>query len=201
MSSKLDIYNAIKDKLDGLKTSNDPLINTVGLWNNQFDNEDLEKPFNYPVCFIEFANIRWDGTHQTQPRGGVGGGNVQKEQRGSTTEKSLITIHLGFSEFGDGKDILEPIDPVIDAVYFALQGLQGDTFTTLSRIEERQDVNHGRIIDWQIDFNTSLSQEGEEDTSLRRIAADTLGLTLTKDLDINTGTETGVRTGDGDVTT
>ena len=195
MSSKLDLYNDIKTKLDALRTSNDPLINTVGLWNSQFDNEDVETAYNFPVCFVEFANIRWDGTHQTQPRGGLGGGNVQKEQRGSTTELSLVTIHLGFSELGDGKDILETIDPTIDAVYFALQGLQGDTFTTLSRIEERQDVNHGRIIDWQIDFNTSLSQQGEEDTGLRRIAANVLKLDITKDLDIEPTSTSGVRTG------
>lgn len=197
MSAKLDVFNAIKTALETIKVSNDRVIQTVGLWNNQLDTEKKEFPFNFPVCFIEFVPIRWNISHQRPSRVGSQG-DIQKQQNG---EQSTITIHIGFAEFGDAKDILETLDPVIDAVYFAIQGKDGDLFTPLLRSEERQDTDHDRVIDWQMDFTTSFSQLGEQDAGLLKIAANTLALQITKDLDINTGTEEGVRTGDGDPTT
>lgn len=191
MSAKLDVFNAIKEALEAVKVSNDPLIRTIGLWNNQFAKETEETPINYPVCFIEFVPIRWNISHQTARRAGSQG-NIAKQQNG---EISIITIHIGFAEFTDGKDVLPTIDIVTDAVYFALQGLDGDLFTPLLRAEERQDIDHGRVIDWQMDFTTSLSQRGEEDVDLREIAASTLSLTFTTDLDIEPDSTSGVRTG------
>jgi len=198
MSAKLDSYNAIKSALEDLKVNNSRLIPTVGLWNNQFDNEDIETAFNFPACFIHFANIRWDVTNYKPPRGGVGGTNVTKEQKGNTEEKSLITLHIGFSLLKDPKDSLEILDPILEAIYFAVQGLEGDFFSPILRIEERQDVDHDRVLVWEMDFNTMLNQCGEEDKSLVEIAANTLSLVLTKDLDIDAATTTGVRTNKGD---
>lgn len=192
--SKLAIYNDIKTALEAIKVANNPVIEHIGLWNDQFDNEEREFAFNFPALFIEFGTIRWDISSQKPPRAGATG-NVQKEQKGDKDEPSIITLHIGFWQLEDPDASFEIIAPIIDKVYFALQFLTGDFYQPLLRIEERQDVDHEGVIDWQMDFQTTLQQAGEADSSLTEIAADDLTLAITKDLDIEPDSTTGVRTG------
>lgn len=188
MSVKLDIYN---DIISTLKTKV-PEIKTLGLWNNQFANEDEEFVFNFPAVFIEFTNLLWTTTNLKPSRLGTQG-NISKEQKG---EGSIITLHIGFSELSDAKTNFADLDPLIEKVFFAIQGLSGNYYTPLLRNAERQDSDHDRVIDWQKDFSTMLTQCGEQDADLTKIAKDTLSLEITKDLDIDVPTQTGIRTGD-----
>jgi hypothetical protein len=52
------------------------------LWNNQFEREDINIPFNYPCCFIEFANADYIE-------------NLQGQQQGTLS----IALHLGFESY------------------------------------------------------------------------------------------------------
>ena len=53
------------------------------------------------------------------------------------------------------------------------------------------------VIDWQMDFLTTMFQCGEEDNKLIEIPGSTLDIDLSIDLDIEVPTQTGIRTGDG----
>ena len=188
MSAKLNIFN---DIVTALKTL--PDIQTVELWNSQLENEDKEKPFNFPAVFIEFGEIPWTSTNQKPSTLGTQG-NVTKEQKGDNT---LITLHIAFSQLEDETVSFPLIDPIIEKVYFKIQGLTGDFYKPLLRVAERQDTDHDRVIDWQMDFNVLIFQCGELDDTLTKIDAGTLDVNVDVDLDIDPPTQTGIRTGDG----
>ena len=191
MSVKLDIFN---DIVTAIKTI--PEIETVELWNSQLENMNKETSFNFTAVFIEFAEIPWTTTNQQPPSIGAKG-NITKEQKG---EGALITLHIAFSQIENATVSFPLIDPIIEKVYFKIQGLtKADKYKPLLRVAERQDTDHERVIDWQMDFMTLIFQCGELNADLTKIDAGTLSLTLTKDLDIDTPTQKGIRTGDGTV--
>lgn len=190
MSVKLDIYNAVEAAIKKNVTE----IREFGLWNSQFDNEKIETAFAYPVVFLEFGSMPWAFTKQPTSKRGSSG-NISKEQ---TAPDSVLVIHIGFSQLQDVSISFPKIDPIIEKVYFALQGLNDTsdvpTFGPLKRIDERQDTNHGRVIDWQMDFQVLMAQCGELDTSFQEIDADDLTLDITVDLDIDSNTVGTIRT-------
>ena len=191
MSVKLDIFNDIVTAIGTI-----PEIHTVELWNSQLENLKEEIPFNFPAVFIEFADIPWTET-KLKPSSLGSQGNVTKEQNGDT---ALITLHIAFSQLEDETVSFPLIDPIIDKVYFKIQGLtKEDKYKPLLRVAERQDTDHERVIDWQMDFNTLIFQCGELDTDVKKIDADTISIVITKDLDIDVPTQKGLRTGDGKV--
>lgn len=193
MSAKLDIFNDITTKLEAILDSNDKrIIQTIGIWNNQFDNEAEEDAFNYPAVFIEFAEIPWTSTNQ--PPSSLGSqGNVSKEQKGVG---ALITLHAGFSHLEDETTSFPIIDATLELIYFAIQGLTGTYYQPLLRSAELQDTDHNRVIDWQQGFTTTMLQGGTPDENLTEIAAGTLDVETNVDLDIDNDV---IRTGDGTV--
>lgn len=74
---QLAIYNALKARIETLAA-----LKYVALWNNQFEREDVNVPFNYPCCFIEFANADYIE-------------NLQGQQQGTLS----IALHLGFESY------------------------------------------------------------------------------------------------------
>ena len=74
---QLAIYNALKARIETLAA-----LKYVALWNNQFEREDVNVPFNYPCCFIEFVNADYIE-------------NLQGQQQGTLS----IALHLGFESY------------------------------------------------------------------------------------------------------
>jgi hypothetical protein len=74
---QLAIYNQLKARIETLAT-----LKYVALWNNQFEREDVNVPFNYPCCFIEFASADYIE-------------NLQGQQQGTLS----IALHLGFESY------------------------------------------------------------------------------------------------------
>ncbi len=190
MSAKLDIFNDIVTKIESIvDTDNIRVINTVELWNSQLENEEEEVPFNFPAVFIEFGEVVWT-TNQKPPSIGPQS-DIVGEQKGIN---SLITIHIAFSQLDDETVSFPIISPKIDKVYFAIQRLSGEFYSELLRVAERQDIDHERVIDFQMDFLTTIFQCGEKDTSVIEIPGGTVDLDLTVDLDVDNDV---IRTGDG----
>lgn len=186
MSVKLDIFNDIITVVEPITE-----VETVRLWNSQLENEATEIPFNYAAVFIEFAEIPWTSTNQ-QPSTLGAQGNVTKEQKGAN---ALVIIHATFSQLENETLSFPIIDAIIDKIYFEVQGLFKDQkYSPLLRVAERQDVDHNRVIDWQMDFLTTMFQCGELDDSLTEISGGTVEVETTVDLDIDNDV---IRTGDG----
>ena len=195
MSAKLDIFNDIVTAVEAILDNGVRVINTVELWNSQLENESDEKPFNFPAVFIEFGEIPWTSTNQKPSTLGTQG-NVNKEQKGGG---ALITLHIAFSQIEDETVSFPIISPIIDKVYFAIQGLTGEFYKPLLRVAERQDTDHDRVIDWQMDFSALIFQCGEKDADLTEIPGGTITPKIIIDLDIDVTTQKGIRTGDGTV--
>lgn len=177
MSAKLDIFKAVKAAI--IKDA--PQIRTFGFWNNQFEHEPEEIAFNYPCVFLEFSSIPWTKSQVQAPKN-TSRGNVKKQQKG---EGMVVVLHIGFAPLKNVDLSFElDLDPVLDCVYFAVEGLNGEFFSPMLRSAEKQDVDHGRVIDWQMDFTFMITQCGQLDDSLREIAANTLSLCLDADLGI-----------------
>ena len=83
---QLAIYNQLKARISTLQS-----LKYVALWNNQFEREDVNVPFNYPCCFIEFPAADYIE-------------NLQGQQQGTMT----IALHLGFESYKtEDTDILQ----------------------------------------------------------------------------------------------
>ena len=185
MSAKLDIFNDIVTEIKKISD-----IHTVELWNSQLINEDKETPFNFPAVFIEFTDIPWTSTNLNPSKLG-GEGDVTKQQKG---DGALITLHIAFSQYENETVSFPLISPIIDKVYFAIQKLSGTFYGSLLRVAERQDTDHDRVIDWQMDFITMMFECGELDPDLTKIDAQTLDVEVDVDLDIDNDK---IRSGDG----
>lgn len=83
---QLAIYNALKARI---KTLTD--LKYVALWNNQFERENVNVSFDYPCCFIEFADAQYLD-------------NLNGQQQGTLN----INLHLGFKSFKtEDTDVLQ----------------------------------------------------------------------------------------------
>ena len=83
---QLAIYNQLKARISTLQS-----LKYVALWNNQFEREDINIPFNYPCCFIEFPSADYIE-------------NLQGQQQGTLS----ISLHLGFESYKtEDTDILQ----------------------------------------------------------------------------------------------
>lgn len=183
MSSKLDLYNAVKAAVKTVKE-----IKTFGIWNNQFAdaNDPKELPFNFPAVFMEYSNIPWTSSQIGIPR------HLSKVQKEQKADGVTFTLHFGFHFYKDVHDSFETVDEITELVYFAVQGISGDNFTSFLRTGERQDTDHDQILHWQMDFAGSIQQNGELNTAMRESTVTTV--TTTVDLDIEASTVGGIRT-------
>lgn len=139
MSTKRKIYDAFNTLL---KESG--VVKTFKLFNNQYNNEATEKIFLYPSAFLEFASV----PYITRPDG------VQ------VAEGSILRLHIGFESLEDNDlEVLE----TLNAVFLALQGQRHDegAFGALKRTNEAQDVDHDRVQVWQMDFETTICDDGD----------------------------------------
>lgn len=170
MSVKLQIFQDIKVALQPLIKSK--RLKTIKIWNNQFAQLELdrpkESPFNFPCCFIEFPEVDWTWSQVRQRKTGAQG-NIEKEQKGTVT----VTLHIGFSELDNETDSFAKTDQLIEDIYFAVQNVQGPlvnkmpVYGPLLRDAERQDTEHDRVIDWQMDFTAGIQQPGQVDKLLK----------------------------------
>lgn len=185
MSAKIDLYNGIKSAIENKLTS----IQTIRLYNMQFDNEATENAFAYPCVFIEFADISWE-TSLVTPEPLIYG-NQSCQQKG----ECKITLHCGFEKYENETESFSSIMDIIDEIYYAVQSITGANYTSLIRVAERQDINHYQVIVWQIDFTTMISELGQIKTN-KIDANDPIGIvsvSITNEVDIDNLT---IRTGD-----
>ena len=55
---QLEVYTTILNRLTAFKTALG--LKTIGLWNNQFERENVNVAFGYPAVFVEFVNITYE---------------------------------------------------------------------------------------------------------------------------------------------
>lgn len=170
---KKQFFENIKSKLE---TELNGDIKHIALWNSQIDNEQTEKPFRFPALFLEFTNM-----------------DFRSETSGVQKCDLEFVIHCCFSQLVDDIDLLDTVQNVALALHLH----SGDYFSAITRIEEQMDSDHDRVIDWQITFVCTLTDEltfRENQLTKINTSGTDIGLELTRELDID---NTVIRSGDG----
>ena len=152
------LYTEIKTTLEAIDG-----IKYVRLWNNQFERENVNEPFLYPCCFIEFE--------PTECRDLLCG--VQQYD-------FIVCIHLGFESYKtEDIDILD----IKQSIYVALSRFNSETrlFSLFGRESDTQNFDHDNIQAYEIRF-TVTGKDFDADTRPNTLA--TADLLLTGTLDI-----------------
>lgn len=160
-----DIVNRLNTQLNGS-------VNHIEIWNQQIENENIEKPFKYPALFIEFNSI-----------------NYRSEAYGIQKADIEFTVHCCFSQLVRDLDLLD----IVESVGVALHNFNGDYFADITRSDVEQDTNHDRVQDWTITFNTTATDCGT--AKVHQLTQTTpTSVEVSRDLDIDNQV---IRSGDG----
>jgi len=127
---QLAIYNDLKQRISTLAA-----LKYVALWNNQFEREDVNVPFGYPCCFIEFADTSYVD-------------DLNLRQRGTLQ----INIHLGFESYKtEDTDILQLKQDLNELIH----GWSTINNTKFLRRSETQNFDHTNIQDYIISYQVT----------------------------------------------
>lgn len=131
MATTKDVYLGLKNRiLDNTSAK------TSGLYNSQFDNLEEENAFSFPAAFIEFVELE----HITRA------GGVQRVE-------AKIRLHIGYDSLKT-EDLA--IMDLLEELQNELQGYRPDVEgTPLNRVFKGQDINHGVIAVWLMDYDFS----------------------------------------------
>jgi hypothetical protein len=151
---QLSIYNDLKQRISTLAE-----LKYVALWNNQFEREDVNVPFGYPCCFIEFADTSYVD-------------DLNLRQRGTLQ----INIHLGFESYKtEDTDILQLKQDLNELIH----GWSTPNNTKFLRRSETQNFDHTNIQDYIISYQVT----GLDVTSLNLPTVDATVSTLILNVD------------------
>jgi len=127
---QLSIYNDLKQRISTLAA-----LKYVALWNNQFEREDVNVPFGYPCCFIEFPDTSYVD-------------DLNLRQRGTLQ----INIHLGFESYKtEDTDILQLKQDLNELIH----GWSTPNNTKFLRRSETQNFDHTNIQDYIISYQVT----------------------------------------------
>jgi hypothetical protein len=131
-------------------------IQTIGLWRNQLERENIEKPFLYPAVFIEFLNpIYMEGSSKVYQ-----------------TVDMTVRLHVCWESYlDDDLDILNLTQEVYSALQFKCYG----TWGAMKRRNEEQNFDHNNVQDFIQDYSVD---KGKDFVSDRRPGTDATVNTL-----------------------
>jgi hypothetical protein len=124
---QLAIYNLLKARIETLAA-----LKYVALWNNQFEREDVNVPFNYPCCFIEFASADYIE-------------NLQGQQQGTLS----IALHLGYESYKTEDTAILQLKQDLNALVHNWSTPYNSRFLRRSEI---QSVNHTNVQEFIITY-------------------------------------------------
>jgi phage gp37-like protein len=193
MSVIADVYNGLVTRLSSVTG-----VNTVELFNSQYDNEQRERVTKYPAVYIEFSNISWQMSSHMVARNikkTVDIGNLTQQQKGNME----ITIHLAYKSLKNESDSFAEIDAIRHNIYKSLSNYMITTETTgLQRQSDIQDPNHDGVVVWKTIYTLSVEEKAWNDTGIVEANAETETPPITLDLDIELDIDNSkIRTGDG----
>lgn len=145
MSVKLELYQLVKAAVE-------PFVQTFGHFNNQFDTEADECPFNNPAVFFEFSDLPW-APSQLQSF------NPQGTQQ-QKSEECQFTLHISYWDHEDEEDKFLSLLALVGKVYRAVTTIESDNINPIQRINDEDDVDHREPIVWKTTFSTMLTECG-----------------------------------------
>jgi hypothetical protein len=163
-----EFFEVIKTRLE----TEIPTIQTIDVWNNQFDNERKEKPFRFPAVFFEFINLP-----------------LRSEANGIQKIDVEFILHVATSELHQTFDLWD----LCEAIGTSLHNYSGDNFSDITQRSFIMDNNHDRVNVWRLTFGCTLTDETKFKPN-KQTTVSGISLIVTRDLDIDNLV---VRSGDG----
>lgn len=128
MSALKAVYEAIETKVATISD-----IKHFGKWNNQILNTEAEWQYQYPAVFVEFSFVTWEKA-ENKP----GTTNVEQLQKGDLD----VSLHIvTFSRDNADNTIKQALD-LERKIWYNINGLNGNEFSTLQRSLIIDDDNH-----------------------------------------------------------
>lgn len=176
-----DIYRAIRTALEA-----STIIEHIGWWNDQINNEELETAYNHPAVFIEFPDNTWE--------------QQLKSTFGNTGEQAngviQVNVHVEFTLLNDISDEIDYMESIVEDVYYRLVGLSGANFSSLKRVSDGGTATASRVYEWILRFTTTGVEEGKDLGNTDATDGDTVEITLALNTDLDIDNPI-IRTGDG----
>jgi hypothetical protein len=146
MSVKLEIYQAIKAKLEALA-----FLENVLHYNGQ-DTLDYEEDVSkrFPQAWIQLNTVNW-GASELHPHQE----NRTQQQKSSEV---VITIYYAVFSLNPDDDTFETDLVNIDLIYRAVTMTEGDNFNPLQRSSESDESNNNNVRVWAQEFTTMLTE-------------------------------------------
>lgn len=163
---QLELYNALKSRVETLTS-----LKKVGLWNNQFERENVNVPFGYPCCFIEFADISYSDY-------------LKGEQLVTMT----VNFHLGFESY---KTEDTDIFTLKQQLHAKIQGYTTGYWTKMLRRAEVQNFDHTNVQEYIISYSVTGKDYTTLTTATTEATVDTLNVIDSPVID-NSNIRTGV---------
>lgn len=135
-----------------------PSLRWIDKQAGQFRRPEMSLPIPSPAILISFPGTAWSS---------IGKGHQQGEMR--------IRIEIGFQNYADAFDGSPNIEQAIqffefnEAVHQALQGWSTTFITSLERVLDEEDDDHGALIITALEYQTSI---------LDKSASKTIGTTI-----------------------
>lgn len=147
MSVKRELYELVKAAVTAI-----PEIETFGHFNNQFETEEGECPFNNPAVFFEFNETVWQPSQLQET-------NAQGTQQ-QLSENCQFTLHISYWSHDDEEDKFLSLLDLVDGVYRAVANIQSENINPIQRLGDEDDNAHREPIVWKTTFVTMLSEYG-----------------------------------------
>lgn len=130
---ELALYTALKTHI--LNEMGTTLKGGVRLFNNQFENENVENPFLYPIVLLQFQPIEF-----------------RELSVGVQQFEMTVTTHLGFESYKDEDTDILTLKQQLYSVVNRFRG--GDlNISRLLRVAERPNFNHPNILSYETDYS------------------------------------------------
>jgi hypothetical protein len=133
---QLEVYTAIKAQLTTYKAALG--LKFIGLWNNQFEREDVNVSIDYPCALIEFVNSDYEDLLN----------GVQRYEMD-------VNIHIGFKSFKNEDTSVLTLKQNINAKLHTFSSATSLYETRLLRRGESQNFDHNDIQDYIITYKVT----------------------------------------------
>jgi len=154
---QLEVYTAIKAQLTTYKAALG--LKFIGLWNNQFEREDVNVSIDYPCALVEFVNSDYEDLLN----------GVQRYEMD-------VNIHIGFKSFKNEDTAVLTLKQNINAKLHTFSSVTSQYETRLLRRGESQNFVHDDIQDYIITYKVTGKDFGV--TTLPTTVAEVDTLTL-----------------------
>jgi hypothetical protein len=165
MSIKGNIFRLLSNQLKTKLTFDQslpgalPSVKWIDKYNSQILKTSPDPAIQYPAIFIQFSTFKWTTANN-------------KVQKGA----GIIRLHVAFENHEDSQMGAVNQDKALqflefnEAVFNTMEGFSGKGFTALSRITDKEDIDHSSIIVTMMDYQTQLLDDSADEAKNQQLA-------------------------------